>query len=313
MRRDACCLLCCLLISVTLSSLAARWAAAQAPKAAGAAAAASKNGKPAETAKKEAAAKNGAAKTDAAKKDAAKDAAKKEAAKPSDESKPTTEKVKKGPFRIEVKLDGVFEAKNMTELCLRPEEWSGLSVLKAVEHGATVKRGDLLLALDMEKIDLAIADQEKDFQLATWSMTEAEETLKALEKSAPLEMEAADRGNRVAHEDLKQFFEMEKPLALKTAAMVLEIAKDTVEYEEEELRQLEKMYKADEATKETEKIVLKRARDSVKKAKFLLERTQAEADDFLKFFVPRREDRLKEATQRADIELRGRKSPCRWP
>ena len=57
------------------------------------------------------------------------------------------------------------------------------------------------------------------------------------------------------------------------------MAKDTLEYEEEELRQLEKMYKADEATEETEKIVLKRARDTVKRAKFVLERTQAECDE----------------------------------
>ena len=43
------------------------------------------------------------------------------AKEPSDESgsKPTPHRVKKGPFRIEVALDGVFEAQNTTELVLR--------------------------------------------------------------------------------------------------------------------------------------------------------------------------------------------------
>ncbi len=238
-----------------------------------------------------------------AKEAAEKEPAKEAPAKPADEAKPATEKVKKGPFRIDVKLEGVFEAQNMIELCIRPEEWSGLSVLKAVEHGAMVKRGDLVLALDLEKIDLAIADQDRDLQLAALSLKDAEETLRALEKSAPLDMEAADRANRVAQEDLKQFSDVEYPLSLKTAAMVLEVAKDTVEYEEEELRQLEKMYKADEATKETEQIVLKRARDTVKRAKFILERTKAEADEFLKLVLPRHGDKIKEAAKRADIDL----------
>ena len=293
MRRQACCLLCSLVILLPLSSLVSHSAAAKDAKPSGAI---EKKAPAAKDAKKDAGKE---APKEAAKKEPAKEAP----AKPADEAKPATEKVKKGPFRIDVKLEGVFEAQNMIELCIRPEEWSGLSVLKAVEHGAMVKRGDLVLALDLEKIDLAIADQDRDLQLAALSLKDAEETLRALEKSAPLDMEAADRANRVAQEDLKQFSDVEYPLSLKTAAMVLEVAKDTVEYEEEELRQLEKMYKADEATKETEQIVLKRARDTVKRAKFILERTKAEADEFLKLVLPRHGDKIKEAAKRADIDL----------
>ena len=84
-------------------------------------------------------------------------------------------------------------------------------MLKAVEHGAAVKRGDLLLALDIEKIDLAIADQEKDLQIADLSLKQAEQALQAMEKATPLDLEAAQRANRIAQEDLKQFCDVERP------------------------------------------------------------------------------------------------------
>ena len=162
--------------------------------------------------KLDAAAKDGLAKKDAAKNDGAKKAvakkdadkkgekksagkdkdAKKEADKDSD-SKPAKEKVKKGAFRISLELEGVFEAQNMSELLVRVQEWNGLTVLKAVEHGTVVKQGDLILALDAEKIDHMIAEQEKDVQIAALSVKQAEESLAAMEKSEPVEMEAAQR------------------------------------------------------------------------------------------------------------------------
>ena len=55
----------------------------------------------------------------------AKDGDKKEAA-----AKPATVKVKKGPFHLEVSLDGVFEAQDQAELVVRPQEWPLLQVLK---------------------------------------------------------------------------------------------------------------------------------------------------------------------------------------
>ena len=73
------------------------------------------------------------------------------------------------------------------ELFVRPQEWSWLTVLKAVEHGAVVKQGDLVLALDTEKIDRPIADQgtELEYDLA---LKQAAETLRATGEIAPLEM-----------------------------------------------------------------------------------------------------------------------------
>jgi HlyD family secretion protein len=217
-------------------------------------------------------------------------------------AKPTPHRVKKGPFRIEVTLEGVFEAQDMSEISVRPQEWAGLSVLKAVEHGAVVKRGDLVLALDPEKIDRAIADLRVELQLGELAMKQAEQQQQAVEKLAPLDFDLAERTQRAATEDLKQYFDVDKPLSLKSVEFMLQSAKDYLEYEEEELRQLEKMYKADDLVEETEAIVLKRTRDAVKRAKFMLVRAQAQHDEVLKLTLPRYEERIKDFTQRANIE-----------
>ncbi len=97
-------------------------------------------------------------------------------------AKPSTQKLKKGPFRIEVSLDGIFEAQNQAELFIRPQEWAAFSVLKAVEHGAVVKQGDLVLALDTEKIDRVIADLRAEVELNELALKQATAQLAAMEK-----------------------------------------------------------------------------------------------------------------------------------
>lgn len=218
------------------------------------------------------------------------------------DDKPATHRVKKEPFRIEVTLDGIFEAQNTTELSLRPQEWALLSVLKAVEHGSVVKRGDLLVALDTEKIDRTIADLQTDLKLADISVKQAEEQLSALEKIATLDAEANVRYQRASEEDWKQYLDIAKPLNVKMADYMLKMAQEGLEYQQEEYRQLEKMYKADDLTEDTEKIVLRRAKNSVDRAKLNVEFAKASHDESKKFTLPRQEEKLKDATQRALID-----------
>ena len=241
----------------------------------------------------------------AAKETKEKDSAKKE--KDSSTSKDATDdskthRVKKGPFKIEVTLDGAFGPEKMTELILRPEEWTAFLVAKAVEHGSTVKKGDVLLTVETEKIDRVIADLESDIRLSDLGFKQAEQQLALAEKSTPLDLEAARRARRISKEDRKQFFDVEKPMSVKITDFSLQMAKDILEYQEEELRQLEKMYKADDLTEDTEKIVLKRTRDNVKRAKFNLEYTQAMYDEARKFTLPRNEERINEMSKRAAME-----------
>jgi len=237
-----------------------------------------------------------------AKKNAAE--AKKEAAEPKKDAavKPPTYVVKRGPLKIELSLEGVFEAQNMTEVVLRPQEWSGLSVLSAVEHGATVKRGDLLVALDLEKIDRVIADLRSEQQLTELAVEQGEQALRSLETFTPLDLSASQRAQRNANEDEKLFTEVNRPMLVKSNDFMLKMMQQYLEYYEEELRQLEKMYKADEITEETEEIVLKRARNQVEQAKFMVERAKVDHDQTAQTALPRMDEKTKDTAQRTALQ-----------
>lgn len=223
--------------------------------------------------------------------------------KKGDNDKPATHTVEKGPMKITVELSGVFEAQAMHEMVLRLEQWSELRVLDAVEHGRRVKRGDLLVTLDMDKIDRAIDDLRGELHMNGLEFKLAEERLRLLKATTPLDLAEARRRQRIASEDLKRFLEIGGPMEKKRADFMLKAAKQYLEYEEEELQQLEKMYKADDLTEETEEIVLKRARNEVEKAKFFVEMYKVMHEKTLRFDLPRREEHVKESAGRADLQL----------
>jgi multidrug resistance efflux pump len=212
---------------------------------------------------------------------------------------PAKVKVAKGPLKIEVTLDGVFEAQQMSEIVLRPQEWSGLTVLSAVEHGTQVKRGDLLLALELDKIDRAIADLRAELQVTDLTMRQAEQALRTLEATTPMDIAAVQRAERIAKEESQRFFTVDRPMQLKAIEFTLKMSKEALEYQEEELRQLEKMYKADEITEATEEVILRRARNAVDRARFMYERAKVEHEYALKHDVPRTDEKVKDSTQRA--------------
>lgn len=221
--------------------------------------------------------------------------------KPPAAPKPATHTVKKGPLKIEVTLSGAFEPQKMSEIALELKAWSTLSVVTAVEHGTQVKRGDLLVALDREKIDRAIADLRREHKTSDLALKLAERQLATLEKTTPMDLEANRRAQKMAREDLDYYFKVSRPLTLKSEEFYLKSAQQSFEYQEEELRQLEKMYEADDLTEETEEIILKRARNALEQARFSLEQSKILHDRTVNVTIPRRDVSVREAAKRIDL------------
>ncbi len=242
-----------------------------------------------------------AAETTPAKADAAATAAKSSTGASSSSSNTYT--VKKSPLRITLELDGIFESRKTHEVLVKPEEWTGLTVLEAVPHGARVKEGDVLLKLDTKKLDQAISDLQTEQKLSDLARQLASDQLSALEKLVPMDMEASQRTARFAEEDRADYVNVQRPWLLKATEHTVKDSKDSVDYQAEELRQLEKMYKADDITEETEKIVLKRARDKLERAKFWeLDGAQRRKDEMLKYMIPRMDTQIKEYAERKAID-----------
>ena len=210
----------------------------------------------------------------------------------------STSPVAAGPFKVNVTLDGIFESRSMSEIILRPEEWTELTVKEVASHGAKVRQGDVILQLDPKKITDAIRDLESSMSLAELAIRQNETEVATLETLLPVDLEAANRTKRTAVEDLDRFNKLERELTVRKAKESLKRTKQALEMSEAELRELEKMYKADDLTEETEEIILKRQRDEVESAKFYLELAEIELAKDTKIDLPRREEALKEAATR---------------
>jgi HlyD family secretion protein len=223
-------------------------------------------------------------------------------------TKGPTYKIEKEPFKVEVTLKGVFEAEEMTPVALNLEAWSqsgggSLLVHKAVEHGTQVRKGDTLLWLDLDRIDQAIRDLEAEGHLTELTIQLTEKELPILERAVPVDLAAARRAQKIAAEDLQKFLEKDRAFGEKSAEFSVKSAREYLEYAQEELRQLEKMYKASDLTEDTEQIILKRQRNYVERAAFYLTMSEKYREDTLKVILPRRDQLLREDSEKLTIAL----------
>ena len=143
-----------------------------------------------------------------------------------------THTVKLRPLKITVDLDGVFEARSAGEVILRFDEYvptPALKVVSAVKHGAQVKKGEVLLTLDPEKLDKQIDDLRTELKLSELGLQQAEDGLAVLEKTTPLDVAANERAGKVNQEDRKYYFDVQRPHDLKLAEFNLTRAKNYLE------------------------------------------------------------------------------------
>ncbi|HPP52249.1 MAG TPA: biotin/lipoyl-binding protein, partial [Thermoguttaceae bacterium] len=208
---------------------------------------------------------------------AAKPPAEKTAEKPAE--KPATITIAPKPLKIEVTLDGYLEPRDAQEIIFKPEAWMDWEVVSAVKHGAQVRQGDVLIQFDPKKLNEAITEAKADLRAVEIAMQLAQLEVQWAESVSPIDLALLERTQKRFAEDYDRFFKVKQPLARKEADLMLRRGQYILESEEEELRQLEKMYKADDLTEETEEFILKRQRFFVELAKFLYEQIQKEYEE----------------------------------
>lgn len=223
--------------------------------------------------------------------------------KPTDSKPADTIRVAPELFRVVVELDGVFEAEQMTEIILLPQQWSTFTVEEVAEQGSRVKEGDLLIKFDARKIDDELRAAEFQAELGRLSLLQNHSELQSLELSVPLDLRAAREALDRARSDLAYHEKYWERLNRESADQSLKSSEYSLENAREELNQLEKMYKADELTEETEEIILKRARRAVEFAEFTLTRSQAQHEQTVNVSLPQQGRQVVEAVIRQEIAL----------
>ena len=207
--------------------------------------------------------------------------------------------VKRGPLRVEVNVDALVEAENVHEISVDTKEWGVLRVREAAEHGARVRKGEIVLQLETDDLDEAIADLEAAIAAESIALRQLEIDTAVAAAALDDELAAVDRTHEHALADRERYVRIDRPLSKKIAEFALEAAQSSLEYQKEELKQLEQMYNADELTEESEEIVLKRQRDAVRRAVFALERAKTAFDRTMNIDIPRRDVDVETSTSAA--------------
>jgi len=213
-----------------------------------------------------------------------------------------TVKVTKGRLVASTTLKGTVEGDARAEVSVRLKSWTGpLVVERAIEHGAQVKKDDVLLTFDAEKITQLVKAAREERALAKLAIRQAELELPVAKQQLPVDLKAAEREKIQTADDLERFLKIEKPRSIEEAQFSLKNSEFSVEQARDELTQLEKMYRDKDLTEETEQIILKRYKFSVESAEHFLKGTRLRTERTLTIELPRREETAQQAAVKAEL------------
>jgi HlyD family secretion protein len=216
-------------------------------------------------------------------------------------AKPKVHTVASGPFEANLTFDGWAQNSEFAEIVLQPEEWATFTVDNCLEAGRDVKAGDVVISFETKGIDREIQDLKQQIAAGELGLKLARIDLELLDKSMPFELEAAERNAVVSKEEWEFYQKLGEALEKQSVEEQLKAVKEMLEGSQEELTQLEKMYKADDLTEETEEIILKRARREVDRGQFLLKQSQVHHDRQVAEELPRTK-RQKEINKDRDAQ-----------
>jgi HlyD family secretion protein len=217
-----------------------------------------------------------------------------------DENAAKKEAAKESPTKLEIK--GTFEAGKTAEISLSPKAWTTCITSKAVRHGAIVKRGQPIVWLDTEKLEEQIKTAENALALSTLALKQSELDLQIAQSRQPLDLNVAKKAKATTDESLSYFLTTELPRLKATTKRILDSAKFRLEYAQEEFDQLEKMYKADDLTEETEELILKQARRAIDARKFSLDSVTISTRRKLNHDLPKQQAGLVDAAKSGGLD-----------
>ena len=152
-----------------------------------------------------------------------------------------------------------------------PDAYGGeLEVLESVPAGP-VEAGQVLVRLSTEKIDEILQNAARDAEIAKRGHQMQLEDAKRAQEASDLAVERAKAEKDRADRALKTFLETDRDLRTKETEQRIQSINDSITDQVEELKQLEKMYKADDVVEETEDIVMKRAKRQLERTRIGLQ------------------------------------------
>lgn len=188
-------------------------------------------------------------------------------------------------------------------LKIEPEAWGAFEITSIATHGSKVESGAVLVAFDSEGYAEKLEDTRREVAAGELALAQAELEFKTMKETAPHQLEAVRTAAKIAKEENEYFIKVRRKAAEEGAEQSLKRNKQYLASEQEELKQLEKMYAEDDLTEETEEIILVRQRDAVETAEFALRMEILDHERTLKVLIPRQAEDLANKDRDAAIAL----------
>ncbi len=206
------------------------------------------------------------------------------------------------PFAIERSFNAAaLPGGDCVLLRLDAKAWADFKIVQIAEHGSTAKKGEVLIRFDSEDIDKKIVDTRSALETATLALAQAELDARVLQETAPNKLEAARRAAEIAKEENTYFSQTRRKATEDAASQALKRSEQILSNQREELKQLSKMYEADDITEDTEEIILVRQQDAVASAEFALRMETLDHKRTLAVTLPREAKTLADSERDTSI------------
>ena len=174
--------------------------------------------------------------------------------------------VKSEPFTVRPTLSATVLPDAALPIAVDAKQWGAFTIAEIVPHGSAVKKDQVLVRFEDEEFLKKLRDAESAAAAGKLSQANAEAEFSTAEKSLPMQLQVAKTKAEEAAEAWEYFKKVRREADVARANLMLKQAELRLDGEREELVQLEKMYKADDLVENTEEIIMKRQRESVKAA-----------------------------------------------
>lgn len=210
--------------------------------------------------------------------------------------------IKRGDIWVKPTFAATVLPEKVVRLKVDAEEWQDFVIEEIQPHGAQVKKGQVLVRFDDKDYQKKLRDAQSASASAALQLQNAEVEYKTIKALLPSQLQAAQQKAEHAAEAWKYFQTTRRQAEIREADLSLRQTELRLESAREELVQLEKMYKADDLTENTEEIILKRQRETVKAYETTLDLAKLSHRRKIDVALPREGVELKRAAESAEAE-----------
>ncbi len=215
-----------------------------------------------------------------------------------------TAKVSKGDLRIEVEVMGSFVADDKDEIAMEPSKYRGdLIVTKILPEGVPVKKDDVLMEFDTDKLDEALEEAQNEVTDANVELQKA----KAERDSAQIDSES----NLAQLQKELEFAQREVAAAVEKQELELAEKEKGISDEERSLadaqvnfKQLIELYEERELHTATENILIEREKQKLVDQERKIATLRKELEFFMKFEKTKTQQEKQLEVQKKQAEIK---------